>query len=84
MDEIFEADKKNVLQIRHFLTSMKHDDRDPGAVLLHHATWAHHRRTNVDLLLGQQIHHQVEVGRPDWFEELENVRECLDATYTRN
>ena len=30
MDEIFEADKKNVLQIRHFLTSMKHDDRDPG------------------------------------------------------
>ena len=75
MDEIFEADKKNVLQIRHFLTSMNHDDRDLGAVLLHHATRAHHRRTNVDLLLGQQIHHQVEVGRPDWFEELENVRE---------
>ena len=75
MDEIFEADKKNLLQIRHFLTSVKYDTRDLGAVLLHHATRAHHKRTNVDLLLGQQIHHQVEVGRPDWKEELESVRE---------
>ena len=75
MDEIFEADKKNLLQIRHFLTSVKYDARDLGAVLLHHATRAHHKRTNVDLLLGQQIHHQVEVGRPDWKEELESVRE---------
>ena len=76
MDRIFEADKKNLLQIRHFLTSVKYDNRDLGAVLLHHATRAHYRRTdNVDLLLGQQVHHQVECGRPDWAEELDSVRE---------
>lgn len=74
MDEVFKADKKHILQVRHFLTSVKQDDRDLGAVLLHHATRAHHRTSNVDLLLGQQIHHQVEVGRPDWLEELESVR----------
>ena len=79
MDDIFEAGKKHVLQIRHFLTSVKHDDRDLGAVLLHHATRNHHRRTNVDLLLGQQIHHQVEVGRLDWLEELESVREETES-----
>jgi len=79
MDEIFDADQKNVLQIRHFLTSVKHDDRDLGAVLLHHATRAHHKRTNVDLLLGQQIHHQVEVGRPNWAEELDSVKEEAES-----
>ena len=79
MDEIFEADQKNVLQIRHFLTSVKHDDIDLGAVLLHHATRAHHKRTNVDLLLRQQIHHQVEVGRPDWLEELQSVRDETES-----
>lgn len=108
MDEIYEADQTNLLQIRHFLwvwyalliyfsfthwcrsafthplyvlnsnhyharTSVKHDKRDLGAVLLHHATRAHHKRTNVDLLLGQQIHHQVEVGRPNWDYELDSV-----------
>ena len=75
MDAIFEADKKNLLQIRHFLTSVKHDTRDLGAVLLHHATRAHYKRTNVDLILGHQIHHQVEVGRPIWSDELDSVRE---------
>jgi NAD(P)H-flavin reductase len=79
MDRIFEADKKNLLQIRHFLTSVKYDDRDLGAVLLHHATRAHHKRTEVDLLLGQQIHHQVECGRPDWTEELDSVREEAES-----
>lgn len=75
MDDIFESDQKNVLQIRHFLTSVKDDDRDLGAVLLHHATRAHHKRTDVDLLLGNRTHHQVEVGRPIWEEELESVQE---------
>jgi len=79
MDRIFEADEKNMLQIRHFLTSVKYDDRDLGAVLLHHATRAHHKRTEVDLLLGQQIHHQVECGRPDWIEELDSVREEAES-----
>jgi len=90
-DEIAEADKWNVIQLRHFLTSARHDHRDLGAVLLHHAMQAHRKRTNVDLLRGQQIavvgttrylqRHQpntfrrVEVGRPDWLEELEGIRE---------
>lgn len=76
MDSIFESDKTNMLQIRYFLTSVKYDDRDLGAVLLHHATRAHHKRTNkVDLILGKQVHHQIDCGRPDWSEELESVRE---------
>ena len=75
IDDIFEKDKSNMLQIRHFLTSVNYDDRNLGAILLHHATRAHHKRTNIDLLLGQQIHHQVEVGRPNWEEELDSVRE---------
>ena len=79
MDRIFEADKKNMLQIRHFLTSVKYDDRDLGDVLLHHATRAHHKRTGKDLLLGQQIRHQVECGRPDWTDELEVVREEAES-----
>lgn len=74
MDEIFESDQRNVIQIRHFLTSVRHDDRDIGAVLLHHATRAKHHKTNFDILLGQYAHHQVEVGRPDWSEELESVK----------
>jgi predicted ferric reductase len=74
MDDIFESDKKNVIQVRHFLTSMKEDDRDIGAVLLHHATRARHRKSNFDLILGQYNHHQVEVGRPNWEDELESVK----------
>jgi hypothetical protein len=74
MDEIFESDQKHVIQVRHFLTSVKDDDRDIGAVLLHHATRARHRQTNFDLILGQYNHHQVEVGRPKWNEEFESVK----------
>jgi len=74
MDDIFDSDQKNVMQVRHFLTSVKHDDRDIGAVLLHHATRAKHRKTNFDLILGQYNHHQVEVGRPNWEEELDSVK----------
>ena len=47
--------------------------------MLHHATRAHHKRPNVDMLLGQQIHHQVEVGRPDWLEELQSVRDETES-----
>ncbi len=95
MDEIVEADKRNLIQLRHFLTSARHDHRDLGAVLLHHAMRTHRKRTNVDLLRGQQIavvgttryllRHQpnvfrrVEVGRPDWQEELEGVREETES-----
>jgi respiratory burst oxidase len=74
MDDIFDSDQKNVMQVRHFLTSVKDDDRDIGAVLLHHATRAKHRKTNFDLILGQYNHHQLEVGRPNWEEELDSVK----------
>jgi len=73
MDDIYDSDQKHVLQVRHFLTSAKDDDRDLNAVLFHHATQAKHERTNFDLLLGRRIHHQVEVGRPDWHQELRSV-----------
>jgi respiratory burst oxidase len=74
VDEIYESDQKHRIQLRHFLTSVKDDDRDIGAVLLHHATRAKHKQSNFDLILGQYTHHQVEVGRPDWTEELESVK----------
>ncbi|KAI2498586.1 respiratory burst oxidase-like protein [Fragilaria crotonensis] len=74
MDDIFDSDQKNVIQVRHFLTSMKEDDRDIGAVLLHHATRARHRKSNFDLILGQYNHRQVEVGRPNWEDELKSVK----------
>lgn len=82
MDDVYDADQSHVLQIRHFLTSVKEDDRDIGAVLLHHATRAKHRATGFDLILGRQTHHQVEVGRPIWEEELGSIQlEAQDLGY---
>lgn len=75
LDDIYEQDDKHVIQIRHFLTSVKQDDRNLGAVLLHHAARRKHHQTDIDLLLGRQTHHQVEVGRPIWDEELCSVRD---------
>jgi len=75
LDEIYEQDDKHVIQVRHFLTSVKFDDRDLGAVLLHHAARSKHKHTDIDLLLGRQTHHQVEVGRPNWDEELCSIQE---------
>ncbi|CAB9524713.1 generating NADPH oxidase heavy chain subunit [Seminavis robusta] len=74
MDKVYKSDQKHVLQVRHFLTSVKDDNRDVGAVLLHHATRAKHQTDGFDLLLGQQTHHQVEVGRPTWKDELQSVK----------
>ena len=75
MDKVYKKDQMHVLQVRHFLTSVKDDDRDIGAVLLHHATRAKHRVDGFDLLLGHQTHHQVEVGRPNWDDELQSVKQ---------
>jgi respiratory burst oxidase len=74
MDEIFETDENRVMEVRHFLTSVKDDHRDLGAVLLHHATRSRHTRTSFDLILGQYNHRQVEIGRPKWNEELSSVK----------
>ena len=79
MDEIYERDQKQVLRVRHFLTSVKEDTRDLGAILLHHATRAKHKRTDFDFLLGRRVHHQVEIGRPDWDEEFSAIRQEAKA-----
>jgi respiratory burst oxidase len=82
MDDIYDSDKSRAMQVRNFLTSVKDDQRDIGAVLLHHATRAKHRRTNFDIILGQYTHRQVEVGRPKWTEELKSVKlEAKSLTY---
>jgi ferredoxin-NADP reductase len=73
MDEIYEQDSKNILEIRHFITSLKRDDRDFGDVLFHYAANAVHADTNLDIYLGQRTHHQIEVGRPEWDKELRHV-----------
>ncbi|CAB9514877.1 oxidase homolog protein [Seminavis robusta] len=76
MDEIYlHDDPRHVLQTRHFLTSIKNDDRSLDKVLLHHATRAPNHRCDFDLILGQQTHHQVEVGRPKWDQELKSVQQ---------
>ena len=79
MDEIYKRDQKQVLRVRHFLTSVKEDNRDVGAILLHHATRAKHKRTDFDFLLGRRVHHQVEIGRPDWDEEFSTIRQEAKA-----
>jgi respiratory burst oxidase len=75
MDDIYDSDQNRVMQVRNFLTSVKDDQRDIGAVLLHHATRAKHRRTNFDIILGHYNNRQVEVGRPKWIEELKSVKQ---------
>lgn len=73
MEEIYEEDTKNILEIRHFLTSAKRDDRDLGAVLFHYAANAIHADTNLDIVLGHRALKKVEVGRPNWETELKHV-----------
>jgi len=74
MGEIYDSDQKNVLHVRPFLTSVLDNDHDVEAILLHYATRAKHKRTGFDFVLGQRVHHQVEVGRPNWGDELAAVR----------
>jgi hypothetical protein len=73
MEEIYREDTDNILEVRHFLTSAKEDDRDLGAVLFHYAANAIHADTKLDILLGHSAHIQVEVGRPKWEKELSHV-----------
>ena len=70
LDDVWEHDNENRLNIFHFVTSIKYDDRDLGTVLLAHAAYAEHKKTNYDFLLGRKNRHQVDVGRPDWNREL--------------
>jgi predicted ferric reductase len=73
METVFEEDTNGILEVRHFLTSAKVDDRDLGAVLFHYAANAIHADTKLDILLGHRSNLQVEVGRPKWEKELNHV-----------
>jgi hypothetical protein len=73
MEDIYQEDTDGILEVRHFLTSAKEDDRDLGAVLFHYAANAIHADTKMDILLGHRSHKQVEVGRPKWGKELSHV-----------
>jgi respiratory burst oxidase len=75
MDDIFEYDKNRVMDVRHFLTSVKEDNIDLGAGLLCHAVRAKHNRTRFDIILGRYNHRNVEIGRPKWIEELRSIKQ---------
>mmetsp|Transcript_11516 Transcript_11516/g.27865 ORF Transcript_11516/g.27865 Transcript_11516/m.27865 type:complete len:746 (-) Transcript_11516:24-2261(-) len=80
--KIYDSDPNNAIRLRHFLTSMKQDDRDLGSVLFHHATRSKHQRTNFDIVMGNHVRHQVEIGRPDWKKELTSIKmESKDLGY---
>jgi NADPH oxidase 5 len=74
LDDIYEKDAHGRLDIYHFLTSLKLDERDFGAVLLSHAAESKHKRTNFDILIGNRTRHQIEAGRPDWNKELRKIK----------
>lgn len=73
METIYEQDTTNMIELRHFVTSMKKDDRDFTNVLFHYAANTVHADTNMDIFLGHRSNHQIEVGRPDWKKELGHV-----------
>lgn len=79
MDEIFQNDVDNRIEIRNFLTSLKDDRRDLGSVLFHHSTRVKHHKTNYDLISGQFTRRRVEVGRPNWEDEFESVKEIAST-----
>ena len=73
MEEIYEKDDENKISIRYFLTSAKRDGRHLGSVLLSHAARCIHAQTNDDIISGHKSHQPVEVGRPDWDKELQDI-----------
>lgn len=74
MEEIYNSDTENLIEIRHFITSVKFDDRDLGDVLFHHAANAVHAESDLDIFLGYRTnHYQVGVGRPNWRWELQHA-----------
>ena len=76
MEDIFERDTKNLIEIRHFITSVKRDDRNFGDILFHYAANAVHHESNLDIVLGYRIKkNQVQVGRPKWSQELRHAVE---------
>ena len=79
LDELYQEDSDGCLEVRHFVTTAKHDDRDIGAVLFHHAADAVHAETNLDVFMGQKTRHQVQVGRPNWNHELQHVVDTTRA-----
>ena len=74
MEEIYERDVNHLIEIRHFVTSAKRDNRNLGDVLFHYAANAIHAKTDADIVLGyHNKNHQVQVGRPRWNQELRHA-----------
>lgn len=73
MEDIFENDKEDRLEVRHFLTSASLDDRDLGNVIFAHACKMVHKSNGMDILLGHRVRRQVELGRPQWDVEMARV-----------
>lgn len=73
MEEIFEKDKEQMIEIRHFVTSIKRDGRDLGSILFHHAADQLHGKTGMNLFLGHRTNFPVAIGRPNWNRELQRA-----------
>jgi len=79
MEDIYEKDKDEQVEIRHFLTTGSHDDRDLGSVLLAHARSSIHASCNLDILLGHKSRCQVQLGRPKWPSEMALIAETAKS-----
>mmetsp|Transcript_4763 Transcript_4763/g.8463 ORF Transcript_4763/g.8463 Transcript_4763/m.8463 type:complete len:159 (-) Transcript_4763:156-632(-) len=74
MDEIYHREKEdNRIEIRQFITTLKHDDRNFGNVLFRYAADAVHARSGVDVFLGHRASKPHGIGRPKWDDELRMV-----------
>lgn len=77
MEEIFESDKDGVLEVQHFLTTVKSDQHDLGSLIFHYAAAAVHRQSKLDIVLGHHSSSRVKTMRPSWDTELQRV---IDTT----
>lgn len=84
MEDIYAKDANNIIEIRHFLTSAKQDDRDLGAVLLYHAAQSIHAKSDYDIILKHHSKNQVQCGRPKWPRELERIKAIAKNQYGEN
>lgn len=74
MQKIYESDTQKLIEIRHFVTAAKPDDRNLGEVLFHLAANSIHAESDMDIFLGYRTHNcQIGVGRPNWSTELSHA-----------
>lgn len=78
MDDLFEHDVDDRLEIRHFLTSASEEQqRDiPNSSLFRRASERVYQTTDVDIRLGHRSKQQLQIGRPHWECEFGRVLDC--------